>query len=154
MLLIVYWEIFKTVIPENMMEEYILNEDIKVMYVTAESFPDGVLAAHQKLHTMFPADEKRRYFGISMPNEECTIIYKAAVEEIADGEAEKFGLETFRIKKGVFISALILDFMRDVSEVGKTFEKLLEHPNLDPNGYCLEIYNNETDVRCMVGLKK
>lgn len=140
--------------PRNRMEEYVLNENIKVMYVTAESFPDGVLTAHQKLHAIFPADEKRRYFGISRPNEECIIIYKAAVEEITDGEAEKFGLETFTIKKGVFIGTLILDFMKDVSEVGKTFEKLLEHPNLDPNGYCLEIYNNETDVRCMVGLKK
>jgi len=140
--------------PENRMEEYILNEDIKVMYITAESFPNGVLAAHQKLHTLFPADKNRKYFGISRPNEKSLIIYKAAVEEITDGEAEKNGLETFTIKKGMFISELIPDFMKDVSAVGKTFEKLLDHPNLDPNGYCLEMYINETDVRCMVGLKK
>jgi hypothetical protein len=137
-----------------MMEEYILNEDIKVMCVTAESFPEGVLAAHQKLHALFPTDKQRRYFGISRPNQKRVIIYKAAVEEITDGEAEKFGLEAFTIKKGTFISELIPDFMKDVSQVGKTFEKLLDHANLDPNGYCLEMYINETDVRLMVGIKK
>ena len=140
--------------PENRMEEYILNKDIKVMYITAQSFPDGVLAAHQKLHALFPMDEKRMYFGISRPNETREIIYKAAVEEIRTGEGEKLNLETFTIKKGPCISELITDFMKNISQIGKTFEKLLNQPNLDPNGYCLEMYINETDVRCMVGLKK
>lgn len=136
------------------MEEYILNEDIKVMCITAESFPNGVLAAHQKLHALFPLDEQRRYFGISRPDENWKIIYKAAVEETTDGEAEKFGVETFTIKKGTFISELVHDFMKDVSQIGKTFEKLLNQPNIDPNGYCLEMYINEADVRLMVGIKK
>jgi len=140
--------------PIMTMEEYILNEDIKVMCITAESFPNGVLAAHQKLHGLFPLDKQRRYFGISRPNEKREIIYKAAVEEITDGEAEKFGIETFTIKKGPFISELVPDFMKDVSQIGKTFEKLLNQSNIDPNGYCLEMYINETDVRLMVGIKK
>lgn len=136
------------------MEAYILNEDIKVMCITAESFPNGVLAAHQKLHALFPLDKQRRYFGISRPNEKREIIYKAAVEEIGTGEAEKFGIETFTIKKGTFISELVPDFMIDISQIGKTFEKLLQQPNIDPDGYCLEMYINETDVRLMVGLEK
>lgn len=136
------------------MEEYIINEDIKVVCAMAESFPNGVLAAHQKLHAWFPPNGKRRYFGISRPNENGVIIYKAAVEEITANEAEQFGLTRFTIKKGTYISELITDFMKDVSQVGKVFEKLLAEPDLDPNGYCLEIYINETDVRCMVGIKK
>ena len=136
------------------MEAYIINEDIKVVCATAESFPNGVLAAHQKLRDRFLPNDKRRYFGISRPNENGVIIYKAAVEEITANEAEKFGLTRFTIKKGIYISEMITDFMRDVSQVGKVFEKLLDEPNLDPNGYCLEMYINETDVRCMVGIKK
>ena len=136
------------------MEEYIINEDIKVMCITAESFPNGVLAAHQKLHALFPLDKQRRYLGISRPNEKREIIYKAAVEEITDGEAEKFGVEAFTIKKGTFISEVVPDFMKDVSRIGKTFEKLLNQSSIDPNGYCLEMYINETDVRLMVGIKK
>ena len=136
------------------MEEYIINEDIKVVCATAESFPNGVLAAHQKLRTWFPPNGKRRYFGVSRPNESGVIIYMAAVEDVATDAAEKFGLTHFTIKKGTYISEMITDFMKDVSQVGKVFEKLLDEPNLDPNGYCLEMYINETDVRCMVGIKK
>lgn len=139
--------------PIIIMEEYILNEDIEVMYITADSFPNGVLAAHQKLHALFP-DGQRMYFGISRPNEKREIIYKAAVETLIDGEARIYSLENFTIKKGMFISELIPDFMEDVGEVGKTFERLLDYPKLDPNGYCLEMYINETDVRCMVGIIK
>jgi hypothetical protein len=36
------------------METIKLENDITVMYVTAASFPDGVLAAHQKLHSLIP----------------------------------------------------------------------------------------------------
>lgn len=135
------------------MEEYHLNEDIKVICSTAESFPNGILAAYQKLNAQFSL-EQRRYFGISWANEKGEIIYKATVEEIKAGEAEKFGFETFIIKKGTFISELVPGFVKDVSLIRKTFEKLLNQSNIDPNGYCLEMYINESDVRLMVGIKK
>jgi len=80
--------------------------------------------------------------------------YKAAAKELKSGEAETLGLETFIIKKGVYISELIIDFMSDIPSIGRTFQKLLAQPGLDPNGYCLEIYINNKDVRCLVGLKK
>lgn len=133
------------------MENYTIEEDIKVLCITASSFPDGVLAAHQKLHVLFPPNNKRRYFGISRPDGNRGIVYKAAVEESDEENSE---LEHFTIRKGDYISELIPDFMQDVSQIGKTFEKLLNEPNIDPNGYCLEMYLNETDVRCMVGILK
>jgi len=133
------------------METYTIEEDIKVLCITASSFPDGVLAAHQKLHILFPPNNKRRYFGISRPDGNRGIVYKAAVEELEEENSE---LEHFTIKKGPYISKLIPDFMQDVSQIGKAFEKMLIDPNIDPNGYCLEMYLNETDVRCMVGIQK
>jgi len=133
------------------METYNIEKDIKVLCITASSFPDGVLAAHQKLHALFPPNGRRRYFGISRPDGSKGILYKAAVEEIGDEQSE---LEHFIIKKGAYISELIPDFMQDISQIGKTFEKMLNEPDIDPSGYCLEMYLNETDVRCMVGILK
>ena len=77
------------------MEEYQLLNDISAMYITASSFPDGVLAAHQKLHSLVPMNDnpERKYFGISFPIDG-TIVYKAGAEELTAGEAEKSGLET------------------------------------------------------------
>ncbi|MGM9475097.1 transcriptional regulator [Pedobacter sp. GSP4] len=136
------------------MEEYIIKENIKLMCVRAESFPEGIMAAYQKLHVLLARANERKYLGISRPNENGEIIYKAAAEELEDGEAEKYGLESFIINKGTFISVLVTDFMKDATQIGQVFEKLLQQPNIDPQGYCLEMYINETDVRCMVGIKK
>ncbi|MCZ4225251.1 transcriptional regulator [Pedobacter rhodius] len=134
------------------MEIFHLNEDIKVMYVTAASFPEGIETAHRKLHDVVAFDEKRRYFGLSKPNGK-SIVYKAAAEELNPGEAQILGFESFTIQKGDFISEYISDFMSDISLIGKTFEKLLSDSHIDPNGYCLEMYIDNKDVRCMVPLK-
>jgi hypothetical protein len=129
-----------------------LKSDIKVFYITAASFPDSVLAAHKKLHSILPSDDGRKFFGISYSNGKGGIIYKAAVEESFPGEAEKYGLETFIIKKGEYICETLIDWRKDESLIGRTFKKLLSDSRIDRNGYCLEIYLNNTDMECMVKL--
>ncbi len=36
-----------------------IDKDITVMYVTADSFPNDVLASHQKLHSLIPLSTER-----------------------------------------------------------------------------------------------
>ncbi len=135
------------------MEKYHLPDDITAMYITASSFPDGVLAAHQKLHSLVPmADSpERKYFGISFPIDG-TIVYKAAAEELTQGEAKQLGLETYLMKKGEYISIDIHDYMKNLSAIGNAFHELLENPRIDPNGACVEWYISNEDVKCMVRL--
>ncbi|HEY1054925.1 MAG TPA: transcriptional regulator, partial [Emticicia sp.] len=126
------------------MEKYHLSDDISAMYITASSFPDGVLAAHQKLHSLVPREDspERKYFGISFPIDG-TIIYKACAEELTLGEAEALGLETYLIRKGEYTSIDIHDYMKDVSGIGDAFNTLLENPRIDPHGACIEWYRND-----------
>ena len=135
------------------METIAIDKDIKLIYEQAASFPEGVKAAHDKIHSLFPFTTERKYLGLSRP-ENGVIIYRAAVEEIAPGEAEKFDLPTMTLKKGNYISITIHDFMQDIPAIGKTFQELLAHPGIDPQGYCVEWYFNMDDVRCMVRLKQ
>src|SRR5262245_41856288 len=104
-----------------MAEEYNLKNDITLCCLTAKSFPDGVMDAHQALHAMFPNPKERRFFGISRPNGKGTIIYNAAVVPLNDAEVKKLGLETLVIKKGSYTSIIIPDFMKDVQQIGKAF---------------------------------
>lgn len=134
------------------MEKYKLDDGIKVLCVTADSFPNGILGAHNTLHSMLPSDNGRNFFGISFPNRKGNIIYKAAVEESYAGEAEKLGCESFIIKKGEYISIPIKNFMSDVLSVGRAFKELIADPKIDPNGVCVEMYSGSDDVRCMVRL--
>jgi hypothetical protein len=135
------------------METIKLENDIKVFYVTAKSYPDGILAAHQKLHTLAPfsPSNKRSYYGVSRP-ENGVITYRAAAEEIAPGEAEKLNCDTLVLKKGKYISLTIVDFMKDIQSINRAFKQLLSYRGLDPSGYCVEKYLNDTDVQCMIRL--
>jgi predicted transcriptional regulator YdeE len=134
------------------METLTFDKDIKVMYVTASSFPNGVMAAHQKLHGLIPFSADRKYFGVSRP-ENGAIAYKAAAEEKEAGEAEKLNLETLILKKGRYISLTIHDYMKDIPAIEKAFNQLTSQPDIDPQGYCVEEYINQNDMLCMVRLK-
>ena len=130
-----------------------LDKDIQVMYVTATSFPDGIQEAFEKLHLTVPVSANRRVFGISRPEGGNGIVYRAAVEEIEDGEAKEYGLQTLILKKGNYVSTTIHNFSDDVESIGRTFRQMLDEPNIDPQGYCVEIYSNN-DVECIVRLEQ
>lgn len=126
------------------------NNDIQVMYVKADSFPNGVLAAHQKLHSNIPFSTDRKYFGISRPENGAGIQYKAGAEVLAPGEPEQYAFDTLVLPKGNYISVTINDYMKDIPAIGKTFQQLIAQPNIDPQGYCIEWYISNKDVICMV----
>jgi len=135
------------------MDAITLNNDIKVFYTTAKSFPDGIMEAHKTLHTLVPFSTERKYFGISRP-ENGVIVYKAATEEMNQGEAQKLNCPTLVLKKGKYICLTINDYRKDLQSIGRSFKELLSYPGLDPEGYCVEWYLNERVVNCMIRLKE
>jgi hypothetical protein len=134
------------------METYLISEDIKVFYVKAKSFPEGIEEAHVTILGLLPSANGRNLFGISSPSGKEGIVYKAAIEEAYDKEAEKYNCATVIIKKGYYTSEIITNWDNDKEIVQKTFKKLLAHPEIDKNGYCLEIYLNDKDMICLVPL--
>jgi len=133
------------------MEHFSIDKDINVLCVTATSFPDGVMAAHQEILQLAPETNASRYYGLSRP-EKGVITYKAAAEELYAGEGAEKGLEVITIRAGKYIGKDITDFMNNIAAIGQTFQQILQEPGIDPNGYCVEWYYNEKDVRCMVRL--
>ena len=135
------------------MDTFILENDISVFYVKAASFPDGVLAAHQKLHGLIPYSSERKYFGITNPDATGTILYRAAAEELSLDDANKLNLEKFVIKKGNYLSLIIHNYMNDIQSIGKAFGEMLSNPEIDSNGACIEWYLSDKDVLCMIRLQ-
>jgi predicted transcriptional regulator YdeE len=137
------------------MENQIIEKDIAVLYVTAETYPHGILGAHEKLQQDIPFSQERKFYGLSRPEDGLGIVYKAAAEVKTADEPEKFKLETMIIPSGKYISQTIRNFREDLPLIEKTFRKLLDQPNIDPNGYCVEWYlPNGRDVACMVRVTK
>ena len=135
------------------MEITSLDKDILVHCVTATSFPDGVQQAHQALHALIPFDVKRKYFGLSWPDKDGKIIYKAAAEELNPGELSKHLLETITLPKGSYLYIDIHDFMKNIPAIGAAFQQLIHDDRIDPAGCCIEWYIDENLCRCMVKTK-
>jgi len=138
---------------KKIMDKVKIDKDIRVLTIKAETFPGGVMAAHKKIHKLFPVQSERRFFGISWMGKNNEIVYYAAAEELYPNEAEKYSCETFTILKGDYCGKYLKDWCVTPNLVGDTFRELLQDPELDPNGYCLEIYHNENDMECLVKLK-
>jgi predicted transcriptional regulator YdeE len=135
-------------------EKYSLKEDINVVCVKAESFPQGIGDAWQKLFSVLSNAQQRKLYGISYGNENGNILYRAAAEELHAGEAEQLRLETFTIRNGEYISEVLNDWRKVETQIGKIFQELLSDPRIDrKKGYCLEMYFNNKDVRCAVLLE-
>lgn len=129
-----------------------IDKDIEVIYLEVPNFPLDVPGTYERLHKIIPDRRDRKYFGISHPDQSGIIVYKAAAELLPEDDIAQLGLKTFTIKKGTFASEYIVNHFQDSQCIGQAFERLLKHPALDQEGYCLEWYRNYTDldVQCMV----
>ncbi len=134
------------------MQKIKIGQDIPVYYIQAETFPDGALAAFQKLHSIIDFPQQRRSFGISRP-ENGTIVYRAAAAAKEQEDLKSTELATLIIPKGDYISIEIKIIGDDFSPIKNAFDQLLLHPQIDPNGYCIEEYTSMDEVICMVRLK-
>jgi predicted transcriptional regulator YdeE len=135
-------------------EKYFIDDDIEVACVKATSFPQGVGGAYHKLGATLPSSNNRTLYGISWGDKNGGIVYHAAASQLHPGEAKEYGLETFTIRKGEYISEYVEDWKKDETVIGRTFQNLLSDPHIDKEkGYCLEIYPNSKDVQCLVLLE-
>lgn len=135
------------------MKRYIFKEDLNLMYVAAQSFPDDILNAHQILYSLVKDRKNREYFGISFPDEFGKIQYKAAVTENFKEEGFSLGLKTYRLKKGTYNYITIPDYKNDILTIQNAFKILLLSPYLDLNGACVEWHYNKNNVRGMVSIE-
>ncbi len=134
------------------MDSFTFQEDIITYSQDADVFPGGVKKAHDALRERLPKNERRHFYGVSWPSKEGGIKYKALAEKL---EGEDYpGLDTFVIKNGPYNSFYISNYRENESKIPEAFEILVKQHEVDPNGYCLEWYINEHDVKCMVPLGK
>ena len=130
------------------MEVYQLKKDMKVICVRAKSFPNDIKQSFSQLIQLLPSIEGRTFFGVSYQAKSRDMVYNAAVLEAYDGEAEKYGCDSFVIRRGKYLAETLTEWKRDESSIGSTFRKMAE-ARMDTEFPCIEWYQGE-DVICMV----
>ncbi|MFD1258996.1 transcriptional regulator [Mucilaginibacter terrae] len=134
------------------MEKYILKEDLRILCVTAGSFPEGIQKAFNTLENLIGGKENRTFFGISKP-ENGIIIYKAGALEAYPNEGTQHGFETIILQKGTYLTELVHNFKQNTSYIEIAFQQLLNSPDLDPASFCVEWYK-DNDILCMIKLNE
>lgn len=133
------------------MEIVTIAEETVVAGVWADTFPAGIAGAHERLHHLLQPRAGRQYWGISYPDSTTQIKYLAAASPVTESEMAALG-NNFRLFTGRYAAIMVPDFTSHPAAISATFHQLLQHPELAPNGYCLEKYLNEQDMICMVPL--
>ena len=133
------------------METIIIKEDIALFYIQALNFPNDISSTFEKMYSLFEVTHERKVFGISRP-ENGKIVYKVAAEQISKNELAKHLLQQFIIPKGKYLSIEIKNYKNQIGLIGDAFNKLIVNPKIEPNGYCIEWYQTDNDVICMVKL--
>lgn len=133
--------------------EYKLERDLFLACEQANSFPEGILQAMENLQNKLHNKDSIQLYGISRPEEKKGIIYYSCAAIESEEEAQKYNLKFKTMKAGVYYSIDIENFHRDLTSIGKAFDKILSLNDIDPEGYCVEVYSGE-DVRCMVRKKE
>lgn len=135
------------------METIELNRDLILITVRAASFPQGIQEAFNELKRRLPAGDERTPYGISKPEKDGTIVYRAGVEAATDSEARERSLETVVLKKGTYRSVTVTDWQTKIDTLSGIFDTLLQDPHLDPASPCIEIYKSRTEMVCLVRIK-
>jgi len=87
-------------------KEYTIDEDITVLYVQAENFPQGIPDSFTKLNQMPGGLKDRHVYGITA----CIgdqLIYRACVKENFEGEGEQYGLSSYAVPKGKYLYTVL-----------------------------------------------
>ena len=134
------------------MEIYQIKNDIKVFCTTAKSFPQGIKDAFLTLEKML-SKEGRTFYGISYYSKECDIIYKAAVSENIEGEADILGFEKYTINNGAYLTKTILDWMNNIPAIGAAFKDLMNDERTVEKADCIEWYKSDKELVCMIKMK-
>ncbi|GAA4455665.1 hypothetical protein [Rurimicrobium arvi] len=132
------------------MEKVLLSENINVLCLPAQKFPDTIQDTHHQLREMMPMHPQRRFFGLSQSRPDGTIGYNAAAEQLDPTEADILGLHEYTIQEGRYYQITIHNFPEKMNEIADAFQEILKQPDIDPSGICVEWYVNDRDVQCMV----
>lgn len=131
------------------MEVKTIAGNVKVFGFPVKTFPHGIEAAFDGLVKMLPPGDARYFYGIS----ECIgegILYKAAALETYDGEAAKYGCDSYMIEKGDYLTVTLTEWRHKTDQIKTLLDALLKDERSDSTRPCIEIYKSDVEMECMV----
>jgi len=78
----------------------------------------------------------------------------ATAEEKYLGEAEKYNCDRYIIEKGEYLAVTIIDWLKKTDCIKDVFQDMMEDDRADNTKPVVEWYKTETEMLCLVKMKK
>lgn len=130
------------------MELYQQAEAIKLIGTLVKTFPMGIKEAFDQLYETL--GDKRAYYGVSWMDEKGAIVYYAMAPALSDTEEQLTGYEKLTIPKGNYRTETVKDWMSKTDSIKDVFHRLTAGIKPDENHPCIEWYQSDDEMLCMV----
>lgn len=134
------------------MNTMIIEHDMHAFGWKVDDFPQGIGPAFDLLYNKVGKDSKRSCFGLSRLDNNGAILYYAALEEKAPGEAAKYHCERFVIPRGEYLAQPLKNWRTQLPAIKEIFGEMMKDSRFDTSAYCIEWYQNDTDLLCLLQL--
>lgn len=125
-------------------------EDLQVMYVESDTGLAGASKAFDRLESHVGTLKGRKFYGTFMPP---AGPYRACVAIQPADDPAAVGLATWTIPGGKYRRGKVLDWSRNLPEIGKTFARLAEDADRDPSRPGIEFYRSMREVVLFLPVK-
>lgn len=124
-------------------------EYLTLMYIKAESFPDGITAAWDKLDKALPSMKGRKFYGAAKMIDG-KMEYRASVVPLNENEHKSLGMEIFTIPAGNYAAKKLHNWQSNIPQIREIFTELNEKYKANPALYNLEYYESEKELIIML----
>ena len=76
------------------------------------------------------------------------------MEQLTRNENRDINLERYIIKRGIYLSSVVRNYLQDIMEIERAFQRLLLEPSLSNDENRIEWYFNGMDVACILRLNQ
>lgn len=134
------------------MNTFFIEQEMYAFGVRVNDFPEGIGKAFDQLSQKVAGGNQRSCFGLSRMDNDGSIIYYAALEERSPGEARLYGYERFVIPKGEYLSATLKNWRSHLPAIKSIFEDMMKDKRFDTSACCIEWYQSDTEMVCLLQL--
>lgn len=134
----------------NPILEFNLESDVQLIYEIATDFGQDIAQTYVRLaEKIGHSGEKRDCYGI-IEKSENGMEYKGAFTMINPNEGKEKNIPIFIIPAGKYYSILIENWNQKILEIGSTFDQILKSGKVDTLSPCIEYYQTNKNLICMV----
>ena len=132
------------------MGKFNLINDVIVFGSQVKNFPSGIDEAFKELikKTGDRAGE-RAFYGIS-EYKDGKMVYYAAAEEKATGEAEVYDCNKLKIEKGVYLASTVFEWRKKTASIKDVFYGIIQDPRVNKTAPAIEWYKSDNEMMCLV----